>query len=69
MKTTPIKTEFKEPEIKVQKNLSQILLSMMQRLNITGFEFVSKQYDHEVQANSVIKPLQGKEKLTAKQLS
>ncbi len=63
MKTTPIKTEFKEPEIKVQKNLSQILLSMMQRLNITGFEFVSKQYDHEVQANSVIKPLQGKGKV------
>ncbi|MBN2401339.1 MAG: phosphoribosylformylglycinamidine synthase [Spirochaetes bacterium] len=30
------------------------------RLNTAGFEFISAQYDHEVQANSVIKPLQGK---------
>ena len=27
--------------------------------NITSFEFISQQYDHEVQAGSVIKPLQG----------
>ncbi|MFH0976333.1 MAG: AIR synthase-related protein [Spirochaetota bacterium] len=34
--------------------------SMTGRLNNAGFEFISAQYDHEVQANSVIKPLQGK---------
>ncbi len=63
MKTTPIKSMFKEPVIPQQKNLNDVLLLMMQRLNITGFEFISKQYDHEVQANSVIKPLQGKGKV------
>lgn len=63
MKTTPIKSSFNEPVIPQQKNLSEVLLSMMQRLNIAGFEFISNQYDHEVQANSVIKPLQGKGKV------
>ncbi|KKP60894.1 MAG: Phosphoribosylformylglycinamidine synthase 2 [Candidatus Roizmanbacteria bacterium GW2011_GWA2_34_18] len=63
MKTTFLKTTFKEPVIPQQKNLNEILLSMMQMLNITGFEFISRQYDHEVQANSVIKPLQGKGKV------
>lgn len=59
MKTKPIKSSFKNPLILQQKNLNQTLLSMLSRLNITGFEFISKQYDHEVQGNSVIKPLQG----------
>ena len=63
MKTSLIKTTFKEPVIAQQKNLNQVLLSMMQRLNISSFEFISSQYDHEVQANSVIKPLQGKGKV------
>ena len=63
MKTTPIKSSFKEPIIVQQKNLNKTLLSMMERLNVTSFDFISKQYDHEVQANSVIKPLQGKGKV------
>jgi phosphoribosylformylglycinamidine synthase len=32
---------------------------MLSRLNTASFEFISHQYDHEVQGNSVIKPLQG----------
>jgi len=63
MKTIPIKSTFREPIILKQKNLNQVLLIMMQRLNIVSFDFISKQYDHEVQANSVIKPLQGKGKV------
>ena len=59
MKTVLLKNVFKEPSIPQQKNLNDEILSMMQRLNIAGFDFISKQYDHEVQANSVIKPLQG----------
>lgn len=65
MKTKSIKNIFKEPVIPQQKNLNEVLLIMMKRLNITGFEFISKQYDHEVQANSVIKPLQGKGKINS----
>ncbi len=63
MKTVSIKNVFKEPVIVQQKNLNNTILSMIKRLNIAGFEFISKQYDHEVQANSVIKPLQGKGKV------
>ncbi|MFA5770334.1 MAG: phosphoribosylformylglycinamidine synthase subunit PurL [Patescibacteria group bacterium] len=63
MKTTPIKSTFKEPVILQPKNLNEILLKMTQRLNIASFDFISRQYDHEVQASSVIKPLQGKGKV------
>ncbi|MFA6533146.1 MAG: AIR synthase-related protein [Patescibacteria group bacterium] len=63
MKTKPIKTIFKEPTISPLKNLNEVLLSMMKRLNISSFDFISRQYDYEVQANSVIKPLQGKGKV------
>ena len=60
MKTTPVKSIGKEPEISQRQDFNKTLLSMMQGLNISSFEFISKQYDHEVQGNSVIKPLQGK---------
>ncbi|GAT78674.1 phosphoribosylformylglycinamidine synthase II [Ehrlichia ruminantium] len=36
------------------------LNEMMQRMNICSKEFISTQYDHEVQGTSVIKPIQGK---------
>ncbi len=44
----------------VGKNVSANVSEMLKRLNITSTEFVSMQYDHEVQSSSVIKPLQGK---------
>jgi len=53
-KTNPF-PEFPEPE-KPEK----VFHDMISRLNTSSFEFISSQYDHEVQANSVIKPLQGK---------
>lgn len=45
---------FNEPE-----DYNMVMLDMVHRLNLASFEFISTQYDHEVQANSVIKPLQG----------
>jgi len=41
-------------------DLTETFVAMTGRLNTASFEFISMQYDHEVQANSVIKPLQGK---------
>jgi phosphoribosylformylglycinamidine synthase len=38
---------------------NDIFLRMLSRLNICSFEFISTQYDHEVQGGSVTKPLQG----------
>ncbi len=46
--------DFSEPE-----DYKNVFLRMAGRLNTGSFEFISTQYDHEVQGNSVIKPLQG----------
>ncbi len=50
--------DFNEPEI-----LTKVFHGIAGRLNTASFEFISSQYDHEVQASSVIKPLQGKGKV------
>ena len=59
MKTTFTKIEYEEPSFSQPDNLTDILHSMLGRNNIASFEFISQQYDYEVQASSVIKPLQG----------
>lgn len=46
---------FREPE-----DLNEVFHNMLSRLNICSFEYISSQYDHEVQGGSVTKPLQGK---------
>jgi len=61
----PMKTSFNpkrhyEPDIPLLEDLTETLHSMLRRLNIASFEFISQQYDHEVQGGSVIKPLQGR---------
>lgn len=40
--------------------LNDFFLKMLSRINIASYEFISMQYDHEVQGASVLKPLQGK---------
>ncbi len=47
----------KEPE--EPDNHNKILLEMLSRNNINSKEWVIRQYDHEVRANTVLKPLQG----------
>ncbi len=49
------KVNFEEPE-----DYLKVLKDMLARLNICSYEFISNQYDSEVQAGSVIKPLQGR---------
>ena len=41
-----------------KKNYRDILINILSSPNITSKEFISSQYDHEVQGTSVIKPLQ-----------
>ena len=67
---TPLKTSFtrggeSEPELEEPSDYGQTLKEMMGRLNICSKEFVATQYDHEVQAGSVLKPLQGKGRVYA----
>lgn len=65
MTTIVPKREYAEPKIPRTRNLTKTLCEMLSRLNIASFEFISKQYDHEVQGTSVLKPLQGKGRINA----
>lgn len=60
METTYTRPTHDEPNIPILEDLTESLHAMVGRLNITSFEFISQQYDHEVQGGSVIKPLQGR---------
>lgn len=48
-----------EPNFPEPENYGKALAKMLSRLNICSKESVVRQYDHEVQAGSVIKPLVG----------
>src|SRR3989339_226578 len=48
-----------EPDFQVPGNLGAELKGMLSRLNICSKESVIRQYDHEVQGGSVVKPLTG----------
>ncbi len=61
-KPAAIKTRGSVPEL---GNSSAAVLKLLQRLNIASTEFISQQYDHEVQAGSVLKPLQGRGRVNA----
>ncbi len=46
-------------EIPVEPNYREILLKLLNSFNIGSKEWIIRQYDHEVQGRTVVKPLQG----------
>ncbi|MFH1380947.1 MAG: phosphoribosylformylglycinamidine synthase subunit PurL [Candidatus Omnitrophota bacterium] len=48
-----------EPKKIKSKNLTNSLLKILSSWNVCSKEWIIRQYDHEVQATSVLKPLQG----------
>jgi len=48
-----------EPVLKEPSDMRALLLDLLSRPNICSKEWISRQYDHEVQGTSVIKPLVG----------
>ena len=50
---------FKEPRLKENGDLTKDLLKLLASPNIASKEWIIRQYDHEVQGGSIIKPLQG----------
>lgn len=58
----PEKRGFFEPVLREPVDYKTLLLDMLARPNIASKEWVIRQYDHEVQGSSVIKPLVGKER-------
>jgi phosphoribosylformylglycinamidine synthase len=49
----------KEPRPEKKRDLTTDLLRLLSSLNIASKEWIIRQYDHEVQGGSIIKPLQG----------
>jgi len=54
-----IQARHREPNIPQKKNFSQDLLKLLGHFDICSKEWVIRQYDHEVQGGSIIKPLVG----------
>ncbi len=48
-----------------KKNLTSYILNILSSPNLASTDFVATQYDHEVQGGSVLKPLQGKGRVSA----
>lgn len=62
---TPLTTTFtrggeNEPDLSEPDDYAQSLLDMLGRLNVCSKEFIATQYDHNVQGNAVLGPIQGK---------
>ena len=62
LKTEPYKITTPEPLLNKEgrKNYTKDLENLLAEKNISGFAFISEQYDHEVQGSSVLKPLSGR---------
>jgi phosphoribosylformylglycinamidine synthase II len=57
--TSPEQRGLSEPVISAPDDYETLLLDLLARPNICSTEWVTRQYDHEVQGGSVIKPLVG----------
>jgi len=55
----PQMRDLYEPVLQTPKDYRGLLLDLLARPNICSKEWISRQYDHEVQGTSVIKPLVG----------
>ncbi len=55
------KPESADPFVRPGQNLSTVLLKLLQAPNIASKEWVVRQYDHEVQGTSTVKPFCGPE--------
>jgi len=51
--------ELREPDIPEKENYNDELLRILSSWNVASKEWVIRQYDHEVQGGSVVKPLTG----------
>lgn len=51
-----------EPVLKAPQDYQTLLTDILSRPNIASKEWITRQYDHEVQGGSVIKPLMGKDR-------
>lgn len=60
LESSPIIRSYEEPKISKSTTRTKALEELFKDKNLSGFSFISDQYDHEVQASSVLKPLSGR---------
>ena len=60
--TSPAQRGLYEPVLNTSGDYDRLLLDLLSRPNIASKEWITRQYDHEVQGTSVIKPLVGAER-------
>jgi phosphoribosylformylglycinamidine synthase len=65
LKTQAIERRPAEPKLPEAVDVAQALTSLIGQLNLCSKEYIATQYDHEVQASSVLKPIQGKGRVFA----
>ncbi|MHC5059572.1 MAG: phosphoribosylformylglycinamidine synthase subunit PurL [Planctomycetota bacterium] len=53
------KPQLSEPDIPAKESYNEDLLSILSSFNVASKEWIIRQYDHEVQGGSVVKPLTG----------
>ncbi|MDD4938893.1 MAG: phosphoribosylformylglycinamidine synthase subunit PurL [Candidatus Omnitrophica bacterium] len=58
-KAVYIKPRHEEPRFSCPKDLTGVLKNLLSRYDICSKEWIIRQYDHEVQGGSVLKPLAG----------
>ncbi|MBV9349342.1 MAG: phosphoribosylformylglycinamidine synthase [Patescibacteria group bacterium] len=66
----PLRVEKREtrteaPKVRALRDYSHALAAMLSRENLASNEFLSRQFDHEVQSGSVLKPIQGAGRVSA----
>ncbi|MES2315395.1 MAG: AIR synthase-related protein [Patescibacteria group bacterium] len=59
LQTTPYLYSYPDPKLPKGISRTKVLEDLLSNNNIGSYSFVSEQYDHEVQASSVLKPLSG----------
>ncbi len=59
---SPEQRGLHEPVLREPQNYAALLKDLLSRPNICSTEWITRQYDHEVQGTSVIKPLVGAER-------
>jgi phosphoribosylformylglycinamidine synthase I len=65
MLTQVSKAKLKNPVLNKTLDLQTAVTQLLQRPSLASTAFISQQFDHEVQATSVLKPLQGKGRVNA----
>lgn len=58
--SSPIIHNNKTPQTPKGNSRTKVFEELLKDKNLSGFGFISEQYDHEVQASSVLKPQEGK---------